>query len=693
MKFLDYIYIKKLTLPALMLLCVAGVSVLFTSCDDDEEGSTGEIQLQSFGPSPAMRGGKLKFIGTNLDKVTAIVLPQNVEVTTFETKTSKLIEIEIPEATVEGQVTLKTPQGDIVTKTSLGIAEPITIASISPATARPGDEITIEGTYLNLVAEVIFADNKSVTDFESQSQTSLTVIVPEDAQTGTITLSDGEEEPNLIESDTELTVALPAVTSVSPATVKASSDLTITGTNLDLVKDITFKGGLRVESDDFVSQSGTEIVVTVPANSQDGVLMLRPASLVEVESPALTMAVPTITAFDSPGKNNGTITITGTNLDLVTGVEFGGDTDGEIQAGGTATSITVKVPADAEEGTVTLNTGSGKTVSTATPLALVVPTITNFTPASVNTVDDPSVTINGTHLDIVDTVVFAGNWKAPISEATSASQTQIVMPVVHGSVSGEIKLITTNGTVVTSTDELTIVPDVPNVTGVPASGVNIGDKITLTGTNMNVPAVIYFPSEKPGEFVVASQIGLKTSTTLEVYVPAGVASGDDIKVRFVTFKKEVYESPAFTILSSLPVLVQVFYDDQIRNGFGQWGGNTDWNNTEQVRTGTSAMKLTFGGGDWGIAGQFGGSNVSTSGATHFVFSAYGGPGTGGAALQLLVKRTGGESSTQVTLVEGQWTDFQVPFSAIGNPGNVVEFFFQDPPGLNGVVYLDHVGLK
>src|SRR5699024_6293205 len=147
----------------LMLLCLLISGVALTACNNDDEDPSNMIQLKSFGPSPALRGGELKFIGTNLDEVTSIVLPGNVEITSFKSKSSELIVIEVPEETVEGVVVLKTPDGDIASKTILGISEPITIASITPEKVRPGDKVTIKGTYLNLIKEVIFSNKKVVT--------------------------------------------------------------------------------------------------------------------------------------------------------------------------------------------------------------------------------------------------------------------------------------------------------------------------------------------------------------------------------------------------------------------------------------------------------------------------------------------------------------------------------------------------
>src|SRR5512145_1589113 len=127
---------KKLNIiSALLFTCLVLTSFLYTSCSKDED-SDSTILLQSWGPSPALRGGEMKFIGNNLDKVTAIVLPNDIEITTFKVKTSTLLVIDVPEAVMPGKVLLKTPEGDIEPLTTLAISEPIVLDTIQPVSAR-----------------------------------------------------------------------------------------------------------------------------------------------------------------------------------------------------------------------------------------------------------------------------------------------------------------------------------------------------------------------------------------------------------------------------------------------------------------------------------------------------------------------------------------------------------------------------
>jgi hypothetical protein len=221
-----------------LFLGVMVVGILFIGCDKDDVDMDNSIELLSFGPSPALRGGELKIIGNNLDKVTAVILPHDVNVTSFNSKDMEMITLTIPEETLEGKITLKTPEGDITSLSILTIEEPIVVSSFSPTIVRPGDALTINGDYLNLIKTVIFSSNVSVGDtlFTSQSKEKIVVSVPEQAQTGAIAVSNGEEIPIIVESESELNVTIPLVTQLAPNPVKAGAILTITARMLQKLR-------------------------------------------------------------------------------------------------------------------------------------------------------------------------------------------------------------------------------------------------------------------------------------------------------------------------------------------------------------------------------------------------------------------------------------------------------------------------
>ncbi len=547
-----------------LLFGLLAVVILSDACnkDDDEGGIGTAVQLLSFGPSPALRGGELRFIGHNLDKVTSIVLSDNVTVSTFTTKTPELIVITVPQETVDGLVVLKTPNGDLTTKTILKISEPITLTSITPQSARPGAVIALEGDYLNLIQEVIFNNRKTVAraDFISQTRTKLEVRIPEDAQTGKVVISNGLADPILIESETELVVTLPSVTQLAPNPVKAGTALTITGADLDLAQEVIFSGGSRVNT--FTSASATELVLNVPADAKDGAIKLVAKSLVEVETATiLTMMVPTITGMTpNPAKNGGNITVTGTNLDLIVRATFGGDKQGTL-LGGSPTSIQVQVPIDATESTVTFVTAADKSVVSGSTLNLVKPTITAVAPQDIQFNNE--LTITGNHLDLVALVQFTGGTEVEVTNGT-LNEVKVNIPV--GTASGPITIVTHNGESVTSSQSLNILASTSaTITGMPTQA-KPGDMISIVGENLDEITEVIFPGN-----VSATMFGQKTATLIEVFIPLTVDRGVGV-ITLITVNGELVISPPINIQGVDPVADPslVFFNF---DGLNSWWGD------------------------------------------------------------------------------------------------------------------------
>lgn len=254
------------------------------SCDEDDDAKSGQVELLSFGPSGVKHGDQITFIGNNLNKVTAIDLPGvSVSSSQFVKQTSEEIWLVVPIEAEEGHVTLKTPEGDIVSKTVLSFEVPVTILTI-PAEAKPGTNITITGTFLNWVTEVWFTDGVVVTEFVSQTIDELVVMVPFEAKTGPLILNTGGTEPLSIETEEDLIVTLPTVTTLNPNPVARGAALSIMGTNLDLVAGILFKG-ITEPVTDFILVSTTELSVVVPESANKGIITLVTYSNVLVASP------------------------------------------------------------------------------------------------------------------------------------------------------------------------------------------------------------------------------------------------------------------------------------------------------------------------------------------------------------------------------------------------------------------------
>lgn len=439
---------KTYKFPALWMMCLMLFSCLtFTACDNGDDEDTnqykGGISLNVFGPSPVSRGGVLRFLGSGMDKVTAVVIPGCDDITDIEVVSDTEIRVAVPQTAQPGLVVLKTPKGDITTKTELTFTEPIALEAFAPAEVKPGSELTITGEYLNLIKEVIFADEVTVPadEFVSQSRQEIKVIVPDSAQTGKFILSDGAEIPNWIYSEGELEVTLPSVEAPLDLVDKKPGDvIRVSGKNFDLVKKVQMPNGDEVEFTMTASSEGDELTFTLPDNVSDGEVTVLPASDVKVVVATVVVATPSnVVAVPAVNLRGGDmITLKGTNMDLVTDVTFPGVEEAVGLESQNSTEIKVLMPAAAISGDLQLNTNSGK--ATAVSIATAKPENISYSAATVPAGE--ALTVKGVNMDVVSAVVFSGNVEVTVSDATA---TAISLTVPTTAETGALLLKMANG--------------------------------------------------------------------------------------------------------------------------------------------------------------------------------------------------------------------------------------------------------
>lgn len=660
-------------LPALALIAMLLCAGTFLSSCDDEEVISDDVVLESFGPSGVKHGESIKFIGRNLDKVTAIVLPgAEVNKSQFQTQTGSLIELVVPKEAQAGKVILKTPKGDITSKAMLSFEVPVVIESIT-AEAKPGTDITITGDMVNWIEEITFAEGISVTEFVSSSLTELVVTVPMEAQTGQLIFSSGGTEPLSFASEEELIVTLPKVTELSPSSIKHSENLAIKGTDLDLVTSVILKGDTVTE---FVSQSANEIVLTVSSKVEKGTLTLTQLSPVDVvTSQELTIILPVGTEVTPkpaiPGVND--ITITGTDLDLIASLTLPAVAEpiaaSEFKSH-TATEIVLAFPEGAEAGGIQYTTIHGYSKG----LGVVVTVPGEGPPPLPIVLYDEGIGHGG------------GDWGWEAVESDPASSEQFY----SGNVSWKFTTENSGGL------------SAGGMEPVDASGQAVYSFSLYGGPGTDGAEVAVVLNNDWGNMV---KVNIAEGKWTSYDIPlAEFGTVDMTAITWFTFKVETMT--ASTIYADRvgfgaggppppPALQKVIYDDDAHFGFSKWGGwgsTSDFSSTEKVRQGETAIKVTYTE-NWGGGAQFGDQgNVSTDGTTHFAFSMYGEPGTGGKQLKVLVKSDAAEHEKFVEVVEGEWTDVAIPLSELGDPGNIKELFFQNAEW-TGVVHFDYIGLR
>ncbi|WP_320019214.1 IPT/TIG domain-containing protein [Labilibaculum manganireducens] len=494
------------------LICftlLAGIFVV--SCDKDDDNG-GSVELYSFGPSPVLRGSDIHFIGQDLDLVTSVVLPDNIEVSNITVVSSSEITITVPQEAEPGFVTLKYKGGSITTKSRIGYTEPYSITSILPVetAVREGEEVTISGDYLNNIVKVVFQGNASVdsADFVSQSRKEIVVKVPKEAVSGKIIVEDIHE--NQLYSDLELSISQPTLTSFSPTLVKAGENVMISGANLDLVSEIIFSGDSSVVAKDFVSVSSTSIEIVSSAYIQDGPITLKAYSGVEViSSESVTTVIPSALTIAAVSRYRAglEVLITGSDLDLTTSVQFtGGTAITDFTYNGTG--ITVVIPNDAMDGVVVLNTASGKSASTDA-IVLVKPIAADVTPNPVDANND--ITITGTDLDLVKSVTFGNDLTVDI---TPESSTSITVTVPMEATTGELILTMINGAVVNTSSVTVNSPDYCYIPVLPDSEteINSGKVFSIDVVNGGALTEVKVDGNTTSSFV--------EGTNMYVFIPS-----------------------------------------------------------------------------------------------------------------------------------------------------------------------------
>ena len=460
-----------------LLSCLMAVGL--TACSDDDL-STNQYQqgvhLNVFGPSPVMRGGSVHFYGSNLDQVKQVLIPGMDPVTNFEILKagipSEIVVLLDKEKPQPGKITLITNTDEkIVTLTDLTYIEGIEYASdnqFAPAVVQPGAVLTINGEYLNLVNEVIFADNVTVNaeDFVSQSRYKIEVTVPEEARTGKVILSDGAEIPNWIYSDEILQVTTPIVdkvttprgTAAQQETVacKLGETVTVSGQFFNLVAGVTIGDAetsyITVEEDQLtVSDDGKTLSFTLPAEAPDGDIDLICRSGVAIPVAILETVAPTeCVASPNPAKNGQPLTISGKDLDVVASIEMPNVSDAVEFNCNDGKIVIPAVPASAQEGNLVLRMANGKGVEVA--YTLVKPVVTAYNPNPVSA--GGALTVQGKDLDLVASVNFGEG--SDVAEASVAADgTSMTLTVPMNAASGAPTLNLINGTTVVA-PEITV---------------------------------------------------------------------------------------------------------------------------------------------------------------------------------------------------------------------------------------------
>lgn len=512
----------------LLLICS---TFAFTSCDRDDLNTDqygNEISVLSYGPNPVLRGGVLTFKGANLDQITEIDLPGAEAITSINVVTSgknSEINIEVPAEKCEpGIVTLKTAKnGEIKTLTPITYIENLKFTGFyvgenkENLVGNVGDVLTLEGDYLNNITSVIFANGYTMDaeSFKSQTRDQIQLVIPAEAGEGRFQISDGN---NYMYSEGALSINAPEIdanNAIGKSLIKAGETEVLRGTSLDQIASIELNGA-TVEAADFKSQTVSEITFIISSKVADGEITAVTKSGIRIPFGEITTVVPSqLVATPSPIKNGEEITISGKDMDLITGIAFPNAKESKLNKVET-TKVTSTVPEDAQEGDITLSLDNGKTVTVA--YTLVKPTVTACAPAAI-TAGERTI-IKGTDLDLVASVTFPGDVEQTVEKFAAQNANAIAVTVPAACAGTGFKLNLKNGTTINIDGQLSIKAATdPAIASVTPGEAIAGSTITITGKNFQNIQNLYIGSYKVNRYTS------RTNTEIVCQVPANAEVG------------------------------------------------------------------------------------------------------------------------------------------------------------------------
>ena len=274
--------------------CVPGKLRLVTQSGDTVESASfitfaEEIKVSSIAPNPVHPGDIVTIKGEYVWNIGQVVFFDHVVVNAedFMLNTRNEIQVQVPMEAKTGDVAYNdgSDGAENTVIESLTIDAP-KATGVSNANPEFGDEITITGENLDLVATIDFPSVPGVEFTAAADGKSIKVKVPANTVSGSIVMTSAAG----ITTSVDITVPLATVSSTSPVKdVKAGQTITIKGDKLDRIVEILLPAiDEPLVKGDF-AQSATQISFVVPEGMGDGKVILIQHENYSVESDKISM--------------------------------------------------------------------------------------------------------------------------------------------------------------------------------------------------------------------------------------------------------------------------------------------------------------------------------------------------------------------------------------------------------------------
>jgi hypothetical protein len=314
----------------------------------------GTPSIGSFSPGGGPAGTTITINGQNFTQVSAVTIG-GTPVRSFTVDSDIKITAVAGNGT-SGDIAVTGP-GGTVTNGSPQFEFPPIISSFTPRGGGTGTSVTITGTGFTGATAVKF-DGTAAASFTVDSDTQITATTAAGTNTGPITVTGAGGTGT---SSTPF-IGPPTISAVNPTDVAVHSTVTVTGTNLTGTSSVKLNG-MAVP---FSVGSSTGLTFTVPTGATSGPIQVTtPGGTVTSPGNVSLFPLPTITSF-TPGTGTiGTpVTITGTSLSGVVGIQIGGVLT--VPTSVSPTQVVFSIPPGAVTGVIKLLATNGAVTSATT---------------------------------------------------------------------------------------------------------------------------------------------------------------------------------------------------------------------------------------------------------------------------------------------------------------------------------------
>jgi hypothetical protein len=396
--------------------------------------------------------------------------------------------------------------------------------------------------------------------------------------------------------------------------------------------------------------------------------------------------LPQIISLSPASAKAGTqVTIKGSNLKGVSDVRFGTVGAINFNAGAnTDTAISVTVPDSLPLGPMYLQVylPDGKGYASHQFTVLLTPPVPKIDSVSpTKALPGASVIISGINFSLVTSVRFGGVNATFGPTLDTNHKIQATVPLAAGPGNQYITVINPNGE-----DSIPFNVDFsPVVNSFSPASASAGDLITVSGVRFTGTTSIMLGAASITYTAV-------NDSTITFNVPSGAISG---AITVTTPYGSGTSKASLSILVaglSFPIYDEAVTSNWTSSGWigGGWGGSVNYSNTSPAETGTHSARIDYVGG-YGSPLQLGGASINLSPYSSFKISIYGGPGSNGLKINIGINQA---DSYTITLVEGQWTDYQIALASLTSSSTLTDIWIKEYNGTGGFsIYVDNMGLN